>query len=269
MRARLGLLTCFAMFAGMAAGCTRDNPAFSEPTGTGSDADSETTDVREDIPTESGEETPAACNLMGGMDMTIEVPQPCGENNAMLGTYDHWLHVVEAAESTWTVQFCNDPTCTDCEVLAGDLVLSPLPLSQLAGPGACLLMQGRRLGTGDDCNYHAVTIQDMGADGAVLVVARRTELLDLPPLASNTGLLGWEPNLVVHETCDCAETPDACCGDQAPTLYAYDINGTLIPIGLNQGVTLGQRDYQFWAFNAFHSGECDTPIDVSWALTAK
>src|SRR5262245_50072180 len=119
MRARLGLLTCFAMFAGVAAGCTRDNPAFDEPTG-GEDG-SGTTDIREDIPSESAE-TPAACELMGGTDMTIEVPQPCGESNAMLGTYEHWFKVVEAAGSTWSVQFCLDQECLDCEMLIGELI---------------------------------------------------------------------------------------------------------------------------------------------------
>jgi hypothetical protein len=256
------------MFTGVAAGCTRDNPAFDEPTGSGAEGDSGTTDIREDIP--GAEETPAVCELMGGTDMTIEVPQPCGESNATLGTYEHWFKVVEAAESTWSVQFCNDPACTDCEMLVGELVLSPLPVEQLAGPGACLFMQGRRLGTGDDCNYQAVTIQDASAGGDVLVIARRSELLELPPLETNTGLHGWEPGVVEYQVCDCDETPEACCADQVRTLYAFNLNGTIAEVGgPNEGVLVAQRNYDFWPFNAFHSGECGAAIDVSWALTAK
>jgi hypothetical protein len=64
-------------------------------------------------------------------------------------------------------------------------------------------------------------------------------------------------------------TPDSCCGSEAPVLYAYDINGLLIPVGNSQGVTIGQREYEFWAFDAFKPGECDAAINVSWALTAK
>jgi hypothetical protein len=270
MRARLDLLICFAMAA---AGCTRDNPAFDEPSETSGGSD--TLDQRFDLPSDTNdtddtnEESPAMCELAGGVDMDIEVPQPCGETDDALGLYEHYFHVVEAAGSTWSVQFCPDQTCIDCEPVVADLVLAPLSVAEIAPPGACLLMRGRRLGAGDDCNYHAVSIQDMSNGGAMLVLARRTELLDLPPIDTNTGLLGWEPTLVVDETCDCAATPDACCDGQAPTLYAYQVNGpTPVPVGSVATVTLGQRSYDFWAFDAFQSGDCGAPIDVSWALVA-
>lgn len=265
MRARLVLLIGFAMVA--ANGCTRDNPAFdngvSETGGGGSD----TVDSEPDIPSDSGEESTTSCELAGGMDMEIKVPQPCGETDDVLGLYEHWFHVAEAGGSTWSVQFCTE-ACAECEPVPGELILNPLPVTELAPPGTCLLMKGRRLGSGDDCNYHAVTIQDMTNNGAMLVLARRTDQLDLPPIDSSTGLFGWAPSLAVDETCDCAATPDACCNSQAPTLYEYVIDGTNVPVGSAEPVTIGGRNYDFWAFDAFQPGDCGAPTNVSWALTA-
>jgi hypothetical protein len=261
-------MICCAMVTAATAGCTRENPAFDTGDVAGSETGSSDTLDERDLPSESGEESTALCELEGGTDMTIKVPQPCGETNDVEGLYEHYFHVVEAVDSTLSVQFCT-AGCAECEPLAGDLLLSPLPVAELAAPGACLLMKGRRLGTGDDCNYHAISLQDVTAGGAMLVLARRTDLLELPPIETNTGLFGWEPTLVVHETCDCAETPDSCCDGQAPTLYGYQVNGPdLVPVGITAPVVLGQRAYDFWAFNAFQSGECQAPIDVSWALVA-
>ncbi|HLT36989.1 MAG TPA: hypothetical protein VK034_11910, partial [Enhygromyxa sp.] len=217
---------------------------------------------------ETGDEgTSMTCELVGGMDMLIRVPQPCGETNDMLDTYEHWFQVVEAGGSTWSVQFC-DESCLECEPLAANLTLAPLPVADLAGPGACLQLSARRLGSGDDCDYHTLSIVEPGAAGRVVVLARRTELLELPPLDTGTGLMGFEPNLVEDETCDCAQTPDSCCGSKPATRYDYEVEGTVIPIGDSQTVFINQRGYQFWAFDAFRPGDCDAPTRTVWALTA-
>src|SRR5690606_13844073 len=131
-----------------------------------------------------------------------------------------------------------------------------------AGPGACLQLSARRLGSGDDCDYHTISIVEPSAAGRVVVLARRTELLDLPSLDTGTGLMGFEPKLVDDETCDCAQTPDSCCGSQAPTLYAYEVGGTVIPVGDSQPVFIGQGSYDFWAFDAFQPGDCDAPTRI-------
>lgn len=265
MRARLDLLICCAALAEI--GCTRDNPAF-EDEGAETEAQATVAEGTDELPSETGtSEDPPACALTPGTDMIIKVPQPCGETDDALGLYQHWFHVVEAGGSTWSVQFCNEG-CLECEPVAANLELSPLPVAELAGPGACLQLAARRLGTGDDCNYHTVTIIEPSVGGRVVVVARRTELLEVPLLGSNTGLMGFDPGLVVDDTCDCASAPDSCCDGQAPTVYAYDVGGTQIPVGSNQTVVLGGRNYEFWAFDAYHSGECQAPTQISWALTA-
>ena len=264
-------LICFATCVGAATiGCTRDNPAF-DPDGGDTQAQetvSEGVDTDAETPSESGEEeSPMLCGLEGGKDMSIKVPQPCGETNDELTLYEHWFQVVEAGGSTWSVQFC-DEACGECEPIPADLTLAPLSVADLAGPGACLKLAARRLGTGDDCNYHALSIVEPAATGRVVVLARRTELLELPELPTNTGLLGFEPQLVFDQACDCAETPDSCCGNLAPTLYAYEVGGTVIPVGGRETVTLGQNNYEFWAFDAFDSGECNGGARMVWALTA-
>jgi hypothetical protein len=267
MRARLGLPIFIATLVGTASsGCARDNPAFDTPLETHG-SEGMTADDSDELPPESGEESPELCDLAGGMDMTIEVPQPCGETNDPLGIYQHYFKVVEAASSTWQVQFC-DANCVDCVPVPSPFVLSPLPVAELAGPDACLLVTGRRLGSGDDCSYHTLSVVDVSANGGVLVLARRTNLLDLPTLDTSTGLASFEPGLVEAETCDCSITPDSCCDGQTPTRYDYDVNGTIVPIGETQPITIGQRSYDFWAFDAFESGDCDAPISVSWALVA-
>lgn len=265
MRARFGLL----VLGLCSIGCTLENPAFDEPTDTQSDSttDASTTANIPDLPPGTTDEGSSSCGLSGGQDMQIKVPQPCGETNDALDTYEHWFNVVEAAGSTWSVQFCS-VDCLECEPLPADLVFSPLSVAELAGPGTCMLMNARRLGEADDCSYHTVTLQDMSAGGHMLVVARRTQLLQLPDIPSATGLLGFEPALVEVDSCDCVQDPDACCGGQAPTLYSYEVNGLQIPIGDVQPVSIGGRDYDFWAFDAFQPGECNAPINLSWALVA-
>lgn len=267
MRARLDLLICCAMAA--ATGCTRDNPAFDDGADESGGGSSDTLAEQPDLPSDDdSEESTASCELAGGTDMEIKVPQPCGETDDTLGLYEHWFQVIEAGGSTWSVQFCTEG-CTECEPVPGELILNPLPVAELAGPNTCLLMKGRRLGSGDDCNYHAVTIQDMSNNGAMLVMARRTDLLELPPIDSNTGLFGWEPALLLEESCDCVATPDACCDGQAPTLYAYQVNGPdPVPLGSVAPVAIGGRDYDFWAFDAFQPGDCDASLQFSWALTS-
>ncbi len=264
MHVRLGPLIGTAALVGVTAiGCTRENPAFDDP----SETEGQDTDSSAELPADTGEEAPdEVCDLVGGMDMTIKVPQPCGETNDSLGVYEHWFKVVEASGSTWSVQFCPSGCEGDCEPVPGDLVVSPLPVVDLAGPETCLLLTARRLGSGDDCDYHTLSIRDMSSDGSVLVLARRSELLDLPAIDPSSGLAGFEPGLVEADSCDCAVTPDACCEGQAPTLYSYEINGTVIPVGDTQTVTLGQQSYDFWAFDAFSSGACDAPINLTWAL---
>lgn len=264
MRARLDLLICFAMAGAAATGCMRDNPAF-EDEETGGDPET-AADAGHDLPTETSDDSSSSCELAGGMDIEIKVPQPCGETNDMLGLYEHWFLVTAAAGSTWTVQFCT-ADCMECEPVAGELLLDPLPVAQLAAPNTCLLMKGRRLGSGDDCSYHAISIQDMSNNGAMLVLARRTELLELPPIDSSTGLFGWQPTLVIDQQCDCALSPDACCGSEPATLYAYQVEGSEpIPVGSMQPVTIGGRSYDFWAFDAYKPGECNATTSVSWAL---
>lgn len=248
--------------------CTRENPAFDPPTDTDALDTSDSVDEGDPSTTavpDTGE-GPLECGIEGGVDMSIKVPQPCGETNDVLGTYEHWFHVVEAAGSTWQVQFCT-ADCGECEPLAAGLTFAPLPVADLAGPGTCLRMAARRLGAGDDCDYQAATVQDMTNNGEVLIVARRTELLEIPELGTNTGLLGFAPSLWLDEACDCGEVPEACCGSQAPSLYGFDVGGTQIPVGETQPVTLGGRSYEFWAFDAFQSGDCGAETRVVWALT--
>jgi hypothetical protein len=271
MRARadwlIGLAACLVSSA-----CTRDNPAFDQPVETeghetladGTDEDDDQAELADESSEEQG---PMLCGLQGGKDMNIKVPQPCGETNDELNVYEHWFKVVEAGGSTWTVQFCSE-ACGECEPIAADLVVAPLPVAELAGPDACLKMAGRRLGSGDDCSYHAISIIEPGAAGRVVVLARRTELLEIPGLASGTNLLGFNPQLSVADSCDCGETPDSCCGDQSPTLYDFQVEGAVIPVGENQIVTLGQNTpYRFWAFDAFNPGECNAGTRIAWALT--
>ncbi|MFO7566852.1 MAG: hypothetical protein R6X02_29685 [Enhygromyxa sp.] len=273
MRARVDLSISFAVIVGVATpGCTRDNPAFDaddEAQSHETAAEGTEADTNDELPSESGEEeSPMLCGLEGGSDMIIKVPQPCGETNDSLALYDHWFEVAEASGSTLSVHFCQE-ACAECEPIPADLTLSPLPMDELVGPGACLRMQARRLGEGDDCNYHAVSIQEPAAAGRVVVLARRTELLELPELETHTGLFGFDPQLLRAEGCDCEETPDSCCGTAAPTLYDYDVNGTVIPLGQTQTVSIGQNNYEFWAFDAFDTGECDVGTRIAWALTAK
>jgi hypothetical protein len=264
MRARLGLLICSVTAIGTGpSGCTRENPAFDDPMATqATDADT----IGDELPPDTGEGG-QDCKLASGTDMTIKVPQPCGETDDNLDVYEHWFKVVGAVGSTWSVQFC-DQGCLDCAPLPGDLEISPLPLAELAGIDSCLLVRARRLGTADDCNYQAISVEDSSASGGVLILVRRTELLDIPPLDPTTGLAGFAPGLVVDEVCDCDLSPDSCCGDLPSTVYNYEVNDTLIELGETVPVTINQRPYDFWAFNAYVSNECDAPINLSWALTA-
>jgi hypothetical protein len=264
-----------AVFAGLLApACVRDNPAFDSPeetVGGNGEVDPSSGDTNPQtsgVPDESeDEEGLLLCDLAGGIDMTIKVPQPCGETNDVLDTYEHWFNVVEASGSDWQVQFCT-AECGECEPLAFELTFAPLSVADLAGPDTCLRMAARRLGEGDDCDYQAATVQNMSNNGEVLIVARRTELLEVPELASNTGLLGFAPSLVLAETCDCSETPDSCCDGQAPILYAYEVGGIQIPVGEAAAVNIGGREFEFWAFDAFSSGDCGAETRVVWALTA-
>lgn len=257
----------------VASACARENPAFDgarETLGSVDDDDGPSSGgdgpQTSGVPDESGdEEGLLLCDLQGGIDMDIKVPQPCGETNDALDTYEHWFNVVSASQSSWQVQFCT-ANCGDCEPLAAALTFAPLPVAELAGPDTCLRMAARRLGTGDDCSYQAATVQNMSNNGEVLIVARRTELLEIPELASNTGLLGFAPSLVVDEACTCDETPDSCCAGQAPSLYAYDVAGVEIPVGETASVSIGGRSFEFWAFDAFSPGGCDQ-TRVVWALT--
>lgn len=252
-------------------GCTRDNPAFDPNEDTQGEAGQDTiADGTDELEPETGDEsTPLSCGLEGGVDMNIEFPLPCGELNDNLNLYERWFNVVGATGSTWSVQFCKAGCVEeDCTPIPTDVLVEPLPVAELAGPGSCLKVLARRLGSGDECDYHTVIIQEPAAAGRVVLLARRTTLLEFPELETGTGLAGFEPELVIDEQCDCAETPGSCCGSEAATLFAYQVGGSVIPVGSPpQTVTINQQSYKFWAFDGFRPGHCNAQTRVVWALT--
>lgn len=252
----------------VAAGCPQENPAFSgtneTPGLTQDESDSS------EMPPDTGEAGGELCALAGGVDMNIMVPQPCGETNDELAVYQHWFKVTEVDGSAWTVEFC-EAECVACKTVPGQLVLEPLQLDTLAGPGTCLLFSGRRLGSGDDCSYHAVSVRDMSGGGVPLVLARRSLALEIPlfDLASEPTLASFAPELVPDQDCSCAGFAQPCCGAQGPTLSAFAVAEQTIPVGEDALVPLAGRDYDFWAFDAYAPGECgEQDPRVVWALTA-
>jgi len=274
MRAPLAWVVCLLAIAADTS-CTRENPIFGA-SGETAGVDEELADEEllgdEDSPLETGDGG-AACELVGGGDMVVSVPHTCGVNDPNLGAYRHWFRVVAAAGDTWSVQFCELDFCADveCKHIVGQLQISPLPLAQLAQEGACLEVTARGFeDPNDECNYHAISVSSVGeASSELIVLARRTELIELPPLATATGLADFEPELIDVESCSCAESPSSCCDANPTTVHAYQVGDVVIPIGENRDVTIQGRQFVFWTFNAFSPGDCDGGTDISWALTAK
>jgi hypothetical protein len=260
-------------------GCVMINPAFDEPvetqgspeTGDGDgDGDEHSVETGDG---DGGEESGLVCELGGGLDLHVDVPQHCGINNDPLDAYHHWFKVVAAQGSTWSVQFCLAPGCAeeDCKTdVTSPLTISPLPLAELAGAGDCLEFTARRLDENDECNYHAITVRrvDIAGDHVVLL-ARRTEQLELPPVPSATGLHDFNPELLEVESCSCSEFPGSCCGSHQATLHAYGVDNHVIPVGAQQDLSILGREYTFWAFDAFSPGDCGGTTNIAWALTAR
>lgn len=267
MRARLACLCVLA-----AAGCTRENPAFNVV-----DTEAETSAGTDTEPAETGdgngEEAPdPACELEGGTNLDIQMAQICGADPFV---YDKWLLVSGFnGASTWVVNSCL-AGCTNCEDMVGlNLKFGPLPVDELAGPGACLHVLGRRREPGDinSCNFQTAVVWEVDDGGHDLVlVARGATDVELPAPEGNSapGTPDFNVTPVSADSCPCDEFPGACCETIAPTTFEFDIGGPdTIPIGEVVPVNVGGRPMNFHALNAFLTGECmDDLPHVSWALT--
>lgn len=268
MRARLALLGVIAIV-----GCTRDNPAFDDP----ADTEATTADSVDTDPTSAeGMEAPdPECLLEGGESMVIELVLPCdsGLDNDPK-TYDKWHNVVELNGSTLGVGICQDSTCMECaDAFPQPLKLEPLPLSNLVVEGDCLHVVGRRAEpqTPASCVFQTVAIEVMTGQGRqTIAIARNASVVDLPTLDANSGPMvsGFDPSLVVGESCPCTMYPDDCCDGVAPTVYDFNVGlPEPVSIGQNAIVHLDGRDFEFWGLDAFQPGECGEPLRVSWGLT--
>jgi hypothetical protein len=266
MRARL-----LWMMAVLPLACTRDNPAF-DPDGETETDQLPTTDTLDstDAGESSDEGSGLVCELGPGPGLDIVVPQPCGETNVDTDAYEHWMLVDEAAGSTWTVQYCNDEACADCEAIMSGLTVAPLPVADIAPPGACLWVGGRRLGTMDDCNYQTLVVYDLSSQlpNVPVLVARSTLDKGLVGL-DNTELQGFAPQTVEVESCPCEDYPDACCTDaEAPSLHAFEVGlPAPVPVGQTAMLSFAVGEFEFWALDAFDPGDCDRPLHTAWALT--
>lgn len=261
MRARLVLLCVIG-----AVGCTRFNPAFDDLNETDTPAETTVVDTLD-----SSGETPLTCDIEGGEELFIELVSPCGGDD--LTVYDKFHNIVSIEGSTLWVGVCSDPLCEMCEdQIPSPLIVSPIELTGLAPEQTCLHVVGRREEPDnvDSCEFEALMIETSvgGTSRVPLVVARASPVVALPPVDSSSPMTGaFNPTLVLADSCPCASYPDACCGTKPPSVYDFDI-------GLPEDVTIGevvpvpldQRQYEFWAVNAFESGECDAGLELGWAL---
>jgi hypothetical protein len=273
MHARLVLLSLITVV-----GCTGDNPAFESSAGTGAEMSSTDTDMATDtgMEVESGEDgQPLMCELGGGQPVMIELAPQCAQDN--LEAYDRWFNVLAVDGSTWWVGACTLPNCEGClDQTQLPLSFAPIPVGDLAGIGRCLRVEARRRNptNPDSCTYDTVVVSDHSDNnvGVPILIARNDMALALPVIdpAVMPMLSGFTPKFMSVQTCPCANYPSDCCEgqDPAPTVFDLEI-ATGITVGLGQTgpITLDTVGYEFWAFDAFDSGQCDEPRHVSWALT--
>lgn len=271
MHARLVLLGVITV-----AGCTQDNPAFDDESGTQGEASSAATSVDTAEAADSGEEgQPLVCELSGGQPMTIEMAALCIQED--LEAYDRWFTVLSVAGSTWQVGAC-DPNCEpSCQGLELPLTFAPIQVGDLADVGSCLRVSARRRPpvNPDACEYHtAVVWKYSGNVGVPILIARNDATVALPSIEPAPGVMlaGFEPQLVLTDLCSCADYPDDCCNGQAPAPAVFDFDvglGDTIDIGSKDTLVFDGIEYEFWALDAFETGVCDEPPHVSWALTLK
>jgi hypothetical protein len=122
----------------------------------------------------------------------------------------------------------------------------------------------------DRCVYGSLAI--FGSDGPTALpqfVATRDDH-GLPSLASQA-LGGWQPILDGGADCSCLEIdPEVfdCCGLYAQ-VFVYDLRNAMIISPPNSGsVTINGGAYTFYGQQA-QKGNCDVPVEVSWALRAE
>jgi hypothetical protein len=271
MRARLALLCTFAM-----TGCTRDNPAFEDSTGTGettaSDSDS-TTLTSVDVESGSEQETvEPVCDLEPGVPLKIDLgPNSCADYPE---AYDRYAPLVMIEGDTLWVGTC-DVLANTCDPDACEtqfpipLTFEPLDLTGIAAPGDCLHIHARRALPTDpvNCHYQSVLIDaDNGLTRRPVLIGRNDPGIALPPIDNTSPLFGFSPTLTFVESCSCADFPDECCGDAVTTEYALNIGQQLVHIGETVTIDFPNEDYNFTTLDAFQLGECGKPTQEAWGL---
>jgi hypothetical protein len=274
MHARLVLLSVITVI-----GCARDNPAFEGSTGTETSTSSMSADTNTDTADMEAESSadgqPLMCELGGGQPMMIELAPQCAQDD--LEAYDRWFNVLAVEGSTWWVGACTDPNCGGCQDQTQlPLSFAPIPVGDLAGPERCLRVMARRRDPAnpDSCSYGTVVVSDYTDSdvGVPILIARNDSTIAFPVIEPAAGpmLSGFDPKFMPADTCPCADYPDDCCDgqDPAPTVFDLEIaTGNTVEVGQTGPVTLDTIEYEFWALDAFDTGQCDEPRHVSWALT--
>lgn len=258
-------------------GCTRDNPAFNESTGTaGTTTEDDSTNTSVEVETDSGQEAPdPECSLQPGVSLEIDLgPGGCADTPE---TYDRYHPLLGIEGSTLLVGTCpmGATACTPaCETaIPTPLSFAPLDLTGIASTTDCLHIHARRVDPSnpDACGFESVVIETANVGTRqVVMIGRNTAEVMIPPIDAADPLFGFSPEPVPVEDCPCADFPDACCEGIETTLYALDIGlPEAVQIGDTKALVLPNRTYDFTTLDAFQLGECGKPPQESWGLVAK
>lgn len=208
----------------------------------------------------------AVCELMGGTSLSIELPPPCTGDD-----FDGFFLVSETTDDAVMVTPCLTADCAECaNSIPAPLKISPVPLAGVASPGTCLRVLANRAPTTnpDSCVYENIVVLQLDGDTELAIV--------VAPSSSEVGLpvdVGFLPFINPREWCSCYDFPDSCCEtrDQVyPIVYDYHIGDQTVSVGESAAIGMvNGRTYEFFAFDAFMSGECGDPIHLAWALVAQ